>query len=66
MRAMPLAIVGVAWLYLTLRDRRARLGVWAVTVVVLVATLPSTWRTMQTYPIQYLEEAFTRAVATST
>ena len=63
MRAMPLALTGVAWLYLVTRHRRARLALWAGTLAVLLLTLPQTWRTMQTYPFQYLEQAFTRAVA---
>ncbi len=64
MRAMPIALVGVAWLFLSLRDARLKLAVWAGTLVLLLAGLPLTWRTMETYRFQYLEQAFTRVLAT--
>jgi hypothetical protein len=64
MRAMPLALIGVAWIYMSVRSRPTRIAVWAASFAVLVATLPLTWHTMRTYPVQYLEQAFTNAVAT--
>lgn len=64
MRAMPLAIVGVAWLYLGLRGSRERLVLWVATVAALAISLPVTWETMRTYPYQFQEEAFVRALAT--
>lgn len=64
MRAMPLAVVGVAWLVLTTRGRRGRAALWAGALAALVLSVPSTWRTMQTYPYQFLEQAFTRAIST--
>ncbi|HEY8705092.1 MAG TPA: hypothetical protein VIL98_10075 [Gaiellaceae bacterium] len=64
MRAMPLALVGVAWLFLTLRSRRSRAVVWLASLALLVGSAASTWRTMETYGYQFLEQAFTRAVAT--
>jgi hypothetical protein len=63
MRAMPLAIVGVAWIYLNMRDRISRTVVWAVTAAVLLVTLPLTWNMMRTYPQQYLEQSFTKALS---
>ncbi len=64
MRAMPLSLVGVAWLYFSVRPRLPRLAVWGATLACLVVTVPVTWQTMKTYPQQYLEQAFTRAIAT--
>jgi hypothetical protein len=64
MRAMPLALVGVAWLYLLARDRGRRALVVAGAFAVMVSSLPLTWHTMKTFEIQYMEQAFTRALAT--
>lgn len=64
MRAMPLALVGVAWLWLALSRREHRLALVAAAVVALVASLPSTWATMRTYPFQFMEQAFVAALAT--
>lgn len=63
MRAMPLALVGAAWLYVRLRGR-ARRAAWVGTLAVLLAGLPITWHSMQTFRQQYLEQAFTRALST--
>jgi len=64
MRAMPLALVGAAWLYVAARRPRARQAVWAATLALLLVAIPTAWRTMQSYPLQYLEQAFVRALAT--
>jgi hypothetical protein len=61
MRAMPIALAGVAWLFLLARGRQ-RLALWAVTVVALLASVPVTARTMETFPIQFREAAFVHAV----
>jgi hypothetical protein len=64
MRAMPLAIIGVAWLFYLWRERGVRIGLWAAVAVVLAVSLPLTWKTMSTYTYQYEENLFLRAVAT--
>jgi hypothetical protein len=64
MRAMPLAIVGIAWLYLGVQGRRERLVLWAASAAALALSLPVTWDTMKTYPYQFQEEAFVRALET--
>lgn len=64
MRALPIAIVGVAWLFLVCRGAGQKLAVWGVTLAILVVSLPLTWQTMETYRFQYLEQAFTRVLST--
>ncbi len=64
MRAMPLALAGIAWLLLLLRGRRERTVAWLLSVALLAAALPFTWHTMRTYRYQFLEQAFVRAVST--
>jgi hypothetical protein len=61
MRAMPIALAGVAWLYLLAR-RRQRVAVWGVTLVALLVSVPVTARTMETFRIQFREAAFVHAV----
>ena len=48
MRAMPIAMVGVAWLFLSVSERRTKLVVWGATLAVLVLSIPLTWREMRT------------------
>lgn len=65
MRSMPVAILGVAWLWYTVPGGRwPRLAVWATAIVILVATIPSTWHVMSTWPVQYEENIFVRALST--
>jgi hypothetical protein len=64
MRAIPLSLVAVGWIYLSVRPGRPRTTVWAVALAGLVLSAPLTWRTMQTFQEQYLEQAFTRALVT--
>lgn len=64
MRAMPLALVGVAWLYLVARERGRRTLLVAGAFAIMVTSLPLTWNTMKTFEIQYMEQAFTRAIST--
>jgi hypothetical protein len=64
LRAVPLALVGLAWLW-RLAPPRWRLGVWVVAMALVGLSIPETWRTMQTYERQALEQAFTRAVSTA-
>jgi hypothetical protein len=63
-RAMPLALVGVGWLYRTASNRRGRLVVWGATAALLLATLPLTWHTMGTYRYRLDEKAFVDAIRT--
>lgn len=63
MRAMPLAMIGVAWLYLRVAPR-ARIAVWAAALAIIVTSWPLTWNEMRTFPYQYLEQAFTRVLST--
>lgn len=64
MRSMPLDLVGVGWLYHALPLRRLRIAVPIAATAVALLTIPVTWGTMRTYPYQFLEQAFTRALAT--
>jgi len=64
MRAMPIALIGVGWLYYVWRPRPARIAIWAVTLAVLIVSIPITWKTMELYPYQYEENVFLRALET--
>jgi hypothetical protein len=63
LRAVPLVLVGLGWLY-HLAPRRARVAVWLVSAGLLAGSVPSTWQTMQTWQQQALEQAFLRAITT--
>jgi len=62
MRAMPLAVIGVGWLLHVCTNRRAKMAVAGGAIGLLVLAVPLTWGTMKTYPIQFEEQAFTRAL----
>lgn len=62
LRALPVVLVGLAWLWRLAEGRRAKAVVWIVSAVLLAASIPSTWHTMQTWRFQDLEQAFTRAL----
>jgi hypothetical protein len=64
MRAIPLALIGVAWLYYVWRPKPMRFAIAAVTLVILVASAFGTWRFMQTYPFQGEENLFVAAIST--
>lgn len=64
MRAMPIAMMSVAWLYWVWNTRAARMLIWTATAVILVGSLAMTWRTMETYTYQYEENVFLRALET--
>ena len=64
MRAIPLALIGAGWLYYVWRPRQMRIAIWLVTLLILVLTLPTTYRTMETYSYQYEENVFLRALET--
>lgn len=64
MRAMPIAMMGVAWLYWMWKPRGARITIWAASLAILVLSFPVTWKTMETYSYQYEENVFLRALET--
>jgi hypothetical protein len=64
MRAMPIAMMGVAWLYWVYQSRGAKIVVWTASLAVLVVSFPVTWKTMETYSYQYEENVFLRALET--
>jgi hypothetical protein len=62
---MPLAVVGAAWVHLAARGNRTlRTGILAATLGLLSISLPFTWQAMKTYPYQFEESAFARALET--
>ena len=61
MRAMPIALAGVAWLFLLARGRQKTL-IWAAALVVLIVSVPITGRTMEHFKYQFREVDFIRAV----
>jgi hypothetical protein len=62
MRAMPLSIIGICWLYGGWRRQATRTVVAVAGIVVVALAIPRTWHMMDTFPYQYGEQAFTRAV----
>ena len=62
MRAMPLAVIGVGWLLHCCRGRRDRIALCSCALILLALALPLTWNMMKSYPIQFEEQAFTRAL----
>ncbi len=64
MRAMPIALIGVGWLYHIWRPTAARIAIWALALLVLIVSFPVTWKTMEIYPYQYEENVFLRALET--
>jgi hypothetical protein len=64
MRAMPIALIAVGWLYHVWRPRGLRIAIWGVALAILVASIPVTWKTMETYTYQYEENVFLRALET--
>ena len=61
LRALPVVLVGLAWLWRLAEGRRAKAAVWIVSACLLTASILSTWHMMQTWQFQDLEQAFTRA-----
>jgi hypothetical protein len=64
MRAIPLALIALGWLYYVWKPRGVRIGIWVAGLLVLLVSLPSTWRVMETYSYQYEENLFLRAIET--
>ena len=64
MRAIPLALIGAAWIFYVWRRSPMRVGIWVATALVLALSLPSTYATMSTYSYQYEENVFLRALET--
>jgi hypothetical protein len=65
MRPMPLALAGVGWLYFELKGRKTRMVILAGAAALLLAALPMTWHLMETWPQQFDEQAFARALSTN-
>lgn len=63
LRALPVVLAALGWLWLIAAGPRARAAVWIVSAVLLAASIPSTWQMMRTYRFQSMEQAFTRALA---
>ncbi|MGI8460342.1 MAG: ArnT family glycosyltransferase [Solirubrobacterales bacterium] len=62
MRAIPLALMGVGWLYYMWRPKPMRAAIVVATLAILLASLAGTWRMMQTYPFQGEENLFLAAL----
>lgn len=62
MRAMPLAILALGWIFYSMRGRFTRFATWALALVALLAGIPVTWTAMKVYRHQYEESAFVRAL----
>jgi hypothetical protein len=64
MRAIPIALIAVGWLYYRWRERPVRVGIWVAALAALLVSLPITWQTMERYSYQYEENVFLRALET--
>lgn len=64
MRAMPIVLIGLGWMAYMARDRLHRNAFYAIAVVGLAISAPFTWNAMKTYPYQFQEQAFVRALET--
>lgn len=64
MRAMPMALIGAGWLFWLYRGRAVRASIYVLTAAALAISLPLTWHTMDSYPYQFGEQAFVRALST--
>jgi hypothetical protein len=64
MRSMAIVMLAIAWLTIGLRRPWQRRVVGIGAVIMLFATIPLTWRVMESYPYQFYEAAFTRALRT--
>ncbi|HEX2016974.1 MAG TPA: glycosyltransferase family 87 protein [Solirubrobacteraceae bacterium] len=62
MPMMVASFVGAGWVYRSFPA--ARLGIWLVTLALLIISLFTAWDGMQNYPFQSEEQAFTRAIQT--
>jgi hypothetical protein len=61
MRAMPIAVTAMAWLYLIARGRR-RTAVWGASLVAILASAPFTLQTMRSFAYQFREVDFVHAI----
>jgi hypothetical protein len=64
MRPLPLALIGIAWIYRQTHGRGGRAAVAAGGIAVLSVSLVFSWNAMHTYERQAFEQAFVRALAT--
>ena len=64
MRALPVAILALAWLWYVASGNKRRLIVWLAGMAILAGTIPLTWHAMQTWKYQYEENVFVQALKT--
>jgi hypothetical protein len=64
MRALPVAVIAAVWIWHVMPGPRSRLVTWAATLAVLLVTFPLAWHVMRTWPQQYEEKVFVRAIET--
>lgn len=64
MRAMPIAFLGLAWLCSRPQRRSVRALAGIAAIAAVTACIPVTWHAMKTYPFQYEESVFARALTT--
>jgi hypothetical protein len=62
MRAMPLAIVGICWLFAGWRREWIKHAVAIAGIAIVAGSIPITWHALNTYPFQYGEQAFYEAL----
>ena len=62
MRAMPLAVIGAAWLFQRARRRWARAAVYATGLALMAGSIPLAAGIMKQGRLTYYEDAFVRAV----
>jgi hypothetical protein len=64
MRAMPIALIATAWVISNLRRPSSRTLAGLAAIAAVAACIPVTWHAMKTYPFQYEESVFARAMVT--
>lgn len=62
MRAMPLAIVGICWLCAGWRRQWIKHAVAIAGIAIVAGSIPITWHALNTYPFQYGEQGFYKAL----
>jgi uncharacterized membrane protein YgcG len=64
MRAMPLALVAMAWIAYRMPKAAWRWLTLLLTAAAMTAGIPLVWHTMKTYRYQFMESAFVHAIET--
>lgn len=64
MRAMPLVLIGTAWLFIMLKPGLGRRVMVGAVLAGMLASAPISWRAMEHYPYVFGERDFVRAVET--